>query len=33
MSEANWYKGNLHTHTTESDGAAQPEKAGQVILK
>ncbi len=25
MSERNWYKGNLHTHTTESDGDADPE--------
>ena len=26
MTEAKWYKGNLHTHTTESDGDAEPEK-------
>ena len=24
MSKQNWYKGNLHTHTTESDGDADP---------
>jgi hypothetical protein len=24
MPKANWYKGNLHTHTTESDGDADP---------
>ena len=26
-SEYNWYKGNLHTHTTRSDGALTPEAA------
>ncbi len=25
MKERLWYKGNLHTHTTESDGDAHPE--------
>ncbi len=25
MSKAGWLKGNLHTHTTESDGDASPE--------
>ena len=25
MTEQIWYKGNLHTHTTESDGDAHPE--------
>ncbi len=25
MTEARWYKGNIHTHTTESDGDADPE--------
>lgn len=25
MTETNWYKGNLHTHTTESDGDADPD--------
>ena len=25
MSDCTWYKGNLHTHTTESDGDADPE--------
>ncbi len=25
MGEKNWYKGSLHTHTTESDGDAEPE--------
>ncbi len=25
MSDTNWYKGNIHTHTTESDGDADPE--------
>ena len=25
MKEQLWYKGNLHTHTTESDGDAHPE--------
>ena len=25
MTEKAWYKGNLHTHTTESDGDAEPE--------
>ena len=25
MTDQNWYKGNLHTHTTESDGDADPE--------
>ena len=26
MARPRWYKGNLHTHTTESDGDAEPEK-------
>ena len=26
MSTNNWYKGNIHTHTTESDGDATPEE-------
>ena len=26
MTADNWYKGNIHTHTTESDGDAEPEK-------
>ena len=26
MSEQSWYRGNLHTHTTESDGDEEPEK-------
>ena len=26
MAKLNWYKGNIHTHTTESDGDAEPEK-------
>jgi len=25
-SEGNWYKGNLHSHTTRSDGEAQPQE-------
>ena len=25
MSPTNWYKGNIHTHTTESDGDADPD--------
>ena len=25
--EGNWYKGNLHLHTTNSDGSATPEEA------
>ena len=25
MSQLNWYKGNLHTHTTRSDGDSEPE--------
>ena len=25
MSEQTWYRGNIHTHTTESDGDAEPE--------
>lgn len=25
MAKARWYKGNIHTHTTESDGDASPE--------
>ena len=25
MPESNWYKGNIHTHTTESDGDADPD--------
>ena len=29
MSKPNWYKGNIHTHTTESDGDASPEKVVQ----
>ena len=26
MAKLSWYKGNIHTHTTESDGDADPEK-------
>jgi hypothetical protein len=26
MPKAKWYKGNIHTHTTESDGDEEPEK-------
>ena len=26
MTKPKWYKGNIHTHTTESDGDAEPEK-------
>lgn len=26
MDEQTWYRGNIHTHTTESDGDAEPEK-------
>ena len=26
MKKLKWYKGNIHTHTTESDGDAEPEK-------
>ena len=26
VAELNWYKGNIHTHTTESDGDETPEK-------
>ena len=26
MPETKWYKGNIHTHTTESDGDAEPER-------
>ena len=26
MAKLRWYKGNIHTHTTESDGDADPEK-------
>jgi hypothetical protein len=26
MGEVKWFKGNIHTHTTESDGDAEPEK-------
>ena len=26
MPRSRWYKGNIHTHTTESDGDAEPEK-------
>ncbi len=29
MAETQWYKGNLHTHTTESDGDASPVEAVQ----
>ena len=25
MDRQTWYKGNIHTHTTESDGDAEPE--------
>ncbi|OGV62695.1 MAG: hypothetical protein A3K19_13605 [Lentisphaerae bacterium RIFOXYB12_FULL_65_16] len=25
LGDGNWYKGNLHTHTTQSDGAATPD--------
>ncbi|MDO4556193.1 MAG: CehA/McbA family metallohydrolase [Lachnospiraceae bacterium] len=27
--EGNWYKGNLHSHTTESDGKMTPDKAAE----
>ena len=26
MATQKWYKGNIHTHTTESDGDESPEK-------
>lgn len=26
---ANWYKGNLHSHTTNSDGAWTPDEAAE----
>ena len=26
----NWYKGNLHSHTTNSDGRLRPEEAAEV---
>ena len=26
LRDGNWYKGNLHTHTTQSDGAVSPEE-------
>ena len=26
MGDQVWYRGNIHTHTTESDGDAEPEK-------
>lgn len=26
MARQQWYKGNIHNHTTESDGDASPEK-------
>ena len=26
MAKARWYRGNIHTHTTESDGDAEPAK-------
>ncbi len=29
MSKSNWFKGNLHTHTTESDGDASPEHVAE----
>ena len=29
MSESRWYKGNLHSHTTESDGDESPEKVAK----
>ena len=25
MADQTWYRGNIHTHTTESDGDAEPE--------
>ncbi|MCH8223012.1 MAG: hypothetical protein IH868_06325, partial [Chloroflexi bacterium] len=29
MPNSNWFKGNLHTHTTESDGDAPPEHVAE----
>ena len=29
MSNSNWFKGNLHTHTTESDGDETPEHVAE----
>ncbi len=29
MSNSNWFKGNLHTHTTESDGDTSPEHVAE----
>ena len=29
MVKAKWYKGNIHTHTTESDGDESPEHVAQ----
>ena len=29
MSNRNWYKGNLHTHTTESDGDTEPQHVAE----
>lgn len=26
MGNQGWYRGNIHTHTAESDGDAEPEK-------
>ena len=26
MAKARWFKGNIHTHTTESDGDETPQK-------
>ena len=28
--EGNWYKGNLHTHSTNSDGRKTPEEIVQI---
>ena len=33
MSEPQWYKGNIHTHTTMSDGDAEPRKVVQWYRK
>ena len=30
---ANWYKGNLHSHTTNSDGAWTPDEVMRRIIK
>jgi hypothetical protein len=29
MPETNWYKGNIHTHTTKSDGDEEPERVAR----